>query len=205
MNGDTGQMARQPLDEAGLDSLIDAVAREMTAGEPSGALRARVLDDVRLKRHRPSPAMPRRAWVPAAAVLLAAATGLWFMSRPSGPPEEAGRVTASLPSTTPRTSEATPPAAALQAAREESRPAVQVSRSTPARPLRRVETDASEDRNPVPALAEISPLRFAAVEPAPLRIDAVVIEPFPAIRTIEIPSLDPGSTDSQSAVPNKEK
>ena len=65
--------------------------------------------------------------------------------------------------------------------------------------------DAAEDFNAVPALAAIEPLRFASVGPAPLHIADVEITQISEMPSIEIPSLDPGSRDIQSADPKKEK
>jgi len=61
-----------------LDSAIETVAREMTDAEPSGDLRARVLEGIeQTRRHRP-PAVPRWAWTAATAmVVLAVATAVW--------------------------------------------------------------------------------------------------------------------------------
>jgi hypothetical protein len=67
------------------------------------------------------------------------------------------------------------------------------------------EADVVQDQHPVPALAEIEPLRFSAVEPHPLQIAAVEVTPLPAMLAIEIPSLGPGLNDIQSADPKKEK
>jgi hypothetical protein len=65
--------------------------------------------------------------------------------------------------------------------------------------------EAAQDFNTVPALAEIEPLRFAGVEPAPLRIADVDITQITEMPSIDIPSLDPGSPDVQSTDPKKEK
>jgi hypothetical protein len=67
------------------------------------------------------------------------------------------------------------------------------------------EADVLQDRHPVPALAEIEPLRFSAVEPHPLQIAAVEVAPLTAMPSIDIPNLGPGSNDTQSADPKKEK
>jgi hypothetical protein len=65
--------------------------------------------------------------------------------------------------------------------------------------------DVLQDRHPVPALAEIEPLRFSAVEPHALQIAAVEVAPLTAMPSIDIPSLGPGLNDIQSADPKKEK
>jgi hypothetical protein len=65
--------------------------------------------------------------------------------------------------------------------------------------------EAAEDVKAVPALPEIAPLTFSAVGPDALEIAAVNVPPFPAMTSIDIPSLDPGSDDIQSADPKKEK
>jgi hypothetical protein len=68
------------------------------------------------------------------------------------------------------------------------------------------ESDEPGDAHPVlPALAEIEPLRFTSVEPDPLQIAAVEVTPFPAMDSIDIPSLDLVSKDIQSPDPKKEQ
>ena len=81
----------------------------------------------------------------------------------------------------------------------------QTRRSAAARGVHTAEADVLQDRHPVPALAEIEPLRFSAVEPDPLQIAAVEVAPLAAMPSIEIPSLGPGSNDIPSADPKKEK
>jgi hypothetical protein len=67
------------------------------------------------------------------------------------------------------------------------------------------EADVVQDRHPVPALAEIEPLRFSAVEPDALQIAAVEVAPLLPMPSIDVPSLGPGLNDIQSADPKKEK
>lgn len=214
MTGDNRHIEQRAVDEALLDSAIDAVAREMTAFEPSGALRARVLERIGRERRHPSPAVPRWVWAAApaaAAAALAVVTAVWVVSpmrtqddrlstvaeqrigAPSLAAAGAGRpVTDS--SVQP---EAASPAGELAAVTRTSRPAA-------ARDERTAEADDVQDRHPVPALAEIEPLRFASVEPAPLHIADVEISPITEMPSIDIPSLDQGSRDIQSADPKKE-
>jgi hypothetical protein len=188
-----------PLD---LDSAIDAVAREMTAGEPSGDLRARVLDGIAGGR-RPSP-LPRWSWAAAAAVL-AVAAGVWVVNRPPGAPGEPVRVAASRPSAPSGTPPVTEPAATPAPATPDTAAPVRTARASAPPAARPVESDAAADAHHVPALAEIDPLSFAAVEPAPLRVGAVEVAALTAIPPIEIPSLGPGPDDNQSAGQNKER
>jgi hypothetical protein len=199
---------------ADFDAVIDAVAREMTEFEPSGALRARVLERIGQVRRHPSPAVPRWAWAgAAAAVVLAAATAVW-MTRPMPAPGDAQATVAEQ-----RTG--APAAAAPGAERPAAQPvgvpagaaspaggasaAARTNRATAARGAQAAGADVLQDRHPVPALAEIEPLRFSAVEPEPLQIAAVEVAPFPAMQLIDIPSLGPGSDDIQSVDPKKEK
>ena len=58
----------------------------MTEFEPSGALRARVLERIEQGRRHASPAVPRWAWAgAAAAVVLAVATAVWVARPVTGP------------------------------------------------------------------------------------------------------------------------
>ena len=81
----------------------------------------------------------------------------------------------------------------------------QTTRLAPTQGAQAAEVDVLQDRHPVPALAEIEPLRFSAVEPHPLEMAAVEVAPLAAMPSIDIPSLGPGSNDIQSADPKKEK
>ena len=110
-----------------LDAAIDTVAREMTEFEPSGALRARVLERIEQGRRHSSPAVPRWAWAgAAAAVLLAVATAVWIVS-PMRTREVAQSAAAGQRSGAP------PPAAAAP-----ERPVVQPPPFRPRRPRRQV-------------------------------------------------------------------
>ena len=213
MSGDDRHFERQPVDEAQLDVTIDTVARGMTEFEPSGALRARVLERIELGRHHPAPGVPRWAWAGAAgAVLLAVATAVW-VARPVPDPGAAQTTVANERS-----------GAAALAATGAERPVVppavspgtgspggglsatpQTRRSAAARGVQTSEADVLPDRHPVPALAEIEPLRFSTVEPHPLQLAAVEVAPLAAMPSIDIPSLGPGLNDIQSADPKKEK
>jgi hypothetical protein len=83
--------------------------------------------------------------------------------------------------------------------------AARASRAVAARGVRAAGNEAPEDFNAVPALAAIEPLRFAAVEPAPLHVADMEITQISEMPSIEIRSLDQGSHDIQSADPKKEK
>jgi len=188
-----------------LDAAIDTVAREMTEAEPSGALRARVLEQIQQGRRRPGFVLPRWAWAgAAAAVMLAVASSVWLATRPAYQPQERARVAESRPapekaSPAPQTTAVpgtTVPAALATAVA--SRPAVPRAAEAP------VGTRA-EDSHHLPALAEIEPLRLASVEPEPLEMDDVELSPFPAMKPIEIPSLDMGPADQTTADLKKEK
>jgi hypothetical protein len=205
---------RRPVDDAQLDAAIDTVAREMTELEPSGALRARVLERIEQgRRHHPSPGVPRWAWAgAAAAVVLAVATAVW-VAKPAPAPGDAHTTVAGQRSGAPALAatgaerpvapsaispDTVSPAGGLSATPQMRRPAV-------ARRVQTDEADALQDRHPVPALAEIEPLRFSSVEPEPLQLAAVEVAPIPAMRSIDIPSLGPGPNDIQSADSKKEK
>jgi hypothetical protein len=207
MKGDQRQLERQSPDDAGLDVVIDAVAREMTEAEPSGALRARVLDEIAQDR-RFVLALPRWAWAGAAAavLLVAAATSVWLV-RPAPLPGEA-------PATIARQQAGVPGAAAREGSRTaEAGDATAASPSAaPGRPVRQAAirltaaevVEADRDSHNLPALAAIEPLRFTAVEPAALQVQNVEIAPLTAMPSIDIPSLDPGSDDIRPTDPKKE-
>ena len=213
MSGDDRHIDRQPVDEAQLDVTIDTVARGMTAFEPSGALRARVIERIEQGRRHRSPGVPRWAWAGAAAALvLAVATAVW-VARPVPAPGD--------PQTTVAEQQPGAPALAATGAKRPVAPSAvspgtgspgggisatpQVRRPAVARRVQTAEADVLQDRHPVPALAEIEPLRFSAVEPHPLQIAAVEVAPLAAMPSIDIPSLGPDSNDIQSADPKKEK
>ena len=213
MNGDNGHIERHSVDEAQLDVTIDTVAREMTEFEPSGALRARVIERIEQGRRHPSPGVPRWAWAgAAAAVLLAVATAVW-VARPVPAPDGAQTTVAERRSGAPSLAAAgaerpvTPSAISPDTVSPGGgRSAMtQTRRSAAARGVQTSEADVLPDRHPVPALAEIEPLRFSTVEPHPLQLAAVEVAPLAAMPSIDIPSLGPGSNDIQSADPKKEK
>jgi hypothetical protein len=214
MNGNKGHIERHSVDEAQLDVTIDTVARGMTEFEPSGALRARVLERIEQgRRHHPSPGVPRWAWAGAAgAVLLAVATAVW-VARPVPAPSDAQTTVAEQRSGAPSLAAAgaerpvTPSAISPKTVSPTGvRSAMpQTRRSAAALGVQNAEADVLQDRHPVPALAEIEPLRFSAVEPDPLQVAAVEVAPLAAMPSLDIPGLGPGSTDIQSADPKKEK
>jgi hypothetical protein len=198
---DSGETPRTDL-----DALIDAVAREMTGAEPSGALRARVLDAIAPGRRQAS-AVPRWAWAGAAAVLLAAvAVSVWLV-RPAPFPGGAPAAVAQQRS-------AEPGAAAREGAEAAaaSGPTAASLPAQPGRPVRQAAVrataagmeEADRDSHNLPALAAIEPLRFAAVEPAALQVQKMEIAPLTAMPSIDIPSIDPGSDDIHTADPKKE-
>jgi hypothetical protein len=206
-------MERQPVDDAQLGAAIEAVAQAMTEGEPSAALKARVLVQIRQEPRPFSAVLQRWAWAgAAAAVLLAVATAVWVVGpirvEDSAQSAVAGQRSAPplLPADSAAT-RATQPAVSAGAASPADVPtaAARTSRAPAARGVRAAEVEGVEDLHAVPALAEIEPLRFSAVEPDPLQIAAVNVAALPAMPSIEIPSLGTGSDDIQSADPKKEK
>jgi hypothetical protein len=214
MSGEPTYIERHPVDEAQLDAAIDTVAREMTEFEPSGALRAQVLERIGQGRRRSSPAVPRWAWAgAAAAVVLAVATAVWIVrpmrtqeiarsavaeQRSGGPSPAAAGPERPAGQSAPMSAKAAAPAGVSVSAARTSRAAVVPGSGT-------ADSSALEDAHPVPALAEIEPLTFSAVEPDPLQIAAMEVAPLRAMPSIDIPSLGPGSNDIQSADPKKEK
>ena len=214
MSGNNTHLERQPVDDAQLDAAIDTVAREMTEFEPSGAVRARVLERIEQGRRRSSPAVPRWAWAgAAAAVLLAVATAVWVVSpmrtrevaqsavagqRPGGAAPAPAALERPAVQLAAISAEAASPAGVSAGAARTSRASAVLGSGT-------VDVNLLEDAHPVPALTEIEPLTFSAVEPDPLQIAAVVVAPLTAMPSIDIPSLGPGSDDIQSIDPKKEK
>ena len=213
MSGDNRHIGQPAIDEERLDLAIDTVAREMTALEPSGDLKARVLDHLEQGRRRSLPAIPRWAWAVApAAVVLAVVSAVWL----AGPTRTPGKTETTLAEQ--RSGLAQTPEAGAE--RPAGRPAVSPDAGPPAGPpagptrtvraaaaraVRGAGEDVLQDRHPVPALAAIEPLKFSAVEPDPLQIAAVEVAPFPEMPSIDIPSLGPGPNDIQSADPKKEQ
>src|SRR5512137_1932618 len=159
MNGEL----RQPPDESALDRVIDAVAREMTDAEPTGALRARVLDEIARGPRRPGFALPRWAWAgAAAAVVLTAASAVWMATRPADERSAAVQVAESRPA--PRET-----APALQPGLVATVPEPQkaaVVRTAVLRTAKAPDEARDDEGHRLPALAEIEPLRFTAVGPA---------------------------------------
>jgi hypothetical protein len=195
-----------------LDAVIDAVARDMTDADPSGGLRARVLERIQQDRRR-SAVVPRLAWAgAAAAVVLAAATAIWVVS-PMRSPADTRTTVAQQQSGMPspaaagagrQATQSTAPASQASASASRTAAVMPTGRAADARSAASVAVGADEDLHQVPALAEIEPLRFDAVEPDPLRIQAVEMTPFPTIEPIDFPSLDRGPSDTQSVDPKKE-
>jgi hypothetical protein len=198
----------QPVD---LDAAIDTVAQEMTEFEPSGALKARVLDRIGQGRRSPF-ALSRWAWAgAAAAAVLALATAVW-VARPV--PEEARVAVAGQRPAAPSLAAASAEPRAGQPAGIQadaafiptpSVAAARPGRSTTAPGTRVAPVETREELNVVPAMADIEPLTFAEVAPGPLQVAAVTVAPLPAMTSIDIPSLDPGSNDASSADSKKEK
>ncbi len=210
----SGSTQRTGTPSADLDAAIDAVAREMTEGEPSGALRGRVLERFESERRRSSPGVPRWAWAGAAAVVvLVIAAAAWVVSPLRN--QDAAQSTIAVQSAVGSPPAALAPArpavqadaASSQSASAEGMPAAPVrqGRAAAVREVRPSGDAAAEDFHAVPALAEIEPLRFASVEPAPLHVADMEITPIREMPAIEIPSLDGGSHDIQSTDLKKEK
>ena len=207
MDADNRHIARQHGHEDRLDSVIDAVARQMTEAEPSGALRARVLAEIAQDR-RHALALPRWAWAGAAAavLLVAAATSVW-LARPAPRPGEAPaaitRQQAAVPAVAAREGAGTASANNATAASLPAPPGSPV-RQASGRVTAAQVVEADRDSHNLPALDAIEPIRFAAVEPAAMQIADVEVAVLTAMPSIDIPSLDPGSTDPATTDPKKE-
>jgi hypothetical protein len=211
MDSHSTQTAGTPSVE--LDAAIDAVAREMTGGEPSGALRALVLERIAQGRRRSSIAVPGWAWAGATAtVVLAAATAIWMTtpapgsrgSQPAVTEQRSGSPAVSPAIPERQTAQAAPSLPETVAAPRQTAAVNRTGRGVDSRGTQAPETGAAEDLHPVPALADIEPLRFSTVGPDPLEIAGVTVAPFPAMTSIDIPGLEPDSRDVQSADPKKE-
>jgi len=201
------------MSDARLDAAIDAVAREMTDAEPSGALRARVLARIEEGRHRTSAGLPRWAWAGAAAgVVLFVAAAVWvaipLRNQDAAQSTVAEQVAGAPPPAAASLerlavqSDAVPP----QSASPEGMPAAAGrTRLAAVRGVQAAEIGSEQGFHTVPALPAIEPLRLAAVEPAPLHVADMEISPITEMPSIEIRSLDPGSHDIQSTDPKKEK
>jgi hypothetical protein len=205
-----------PID---IDAAIDVVAREMTDLEPSAALRAQVLERIEQGRRRPGLVLPRWTWAGVAATMvLAVATGLW-LTRPMPEPRGFKDIVAAQRAAAPILPGAALPrpsaqpggepgaTAASPAGRTDSGVRAQRVSATPGTRTT-LGADAGEVADGgalVPALADITPLGFSTVEPAALHIPWVEVAPLDALPTIDIPSLNPGSTDIRSADLKKEK
>jgi hypothetical protein len=213
MKTSNGHIEQRAVDEERLDAAIDSVAREMTGGEPSGALRELVLERIEQGRRRSSIAVPGWAWAGAAAtVVLAAATAIWMTapapgsrgSQPAVAEQRSGSPAVSPAILERQTAQAAPSVPETAAAPRQAAAVNRTGRGVASRGTRAPETDAAEDLHRVPALADIEPLRFSTVGPDPLEIAAVTVAPFPAMTSIDIPGLEPDSRDIQSADPKKE-
>lgn len=198
-----------------LDSAIDAVARQMTDAEPTGALRAAVLERVDKRQRHPSPAVPRWAWVGAAAALtLAVATTTW-LNRPPEVPAHSDAAVAGPNAAAPAAPSLAAGPAPVQSQGPSGKATVSPSGETPPRAIaarRLLQPEARDfagtapaDDARVPALAEIEPLSFSTVEPSPLSLPVFEVAPLDPVPTIDIPSLAPGSTDTPTSDPKKEK
>lgn len=213
---DKASDSRHDVSRQQLDDAIDVVAREMTGLEPSAALRALVLERIDQGRSRTGLIVPRRAWAGVAAVaVLAVATGLWLTRTLPQPNEPQSSVAASRTAapggaspreveqtrTDPAATSASPAGSPLLIARSG-----QMAASRGAQPATATGPEAVMDAAAlVSALPDIEPLRLSNVGPAPLDVAGVVVAPLDPVPTIDIPSLNAGSTDTQSADPNKEK
>jgi hypothetical protein len=219
MNSDTAPTTRHAVSEQRLDAAIDLVAREMTDREPSAAMRAQVLERIEQGRRGPGLVLPRWAWAGVAATMvLAVATGIW-LTRPLAGPNGSEGLVAERRAPAPTSSDRTPTGQVAQAGGEPGATAASPAgrptlsaRAQPGPATRGAQSAgatsagaAVEDDVLVPALADIEPLRFSPVAPAALHVPSVEVAPLDPLPTIDIPSLNPGSTNTQPADLKKEK
>lgn len=211
--------SRHEVSQQRLDDAIDVVAREMTDLEPRAALRALVLERIEQARTRTGLIVPRRAWAGVAAVaVLAVVTGLWLtrtLPQPNAPQSSVAATRTAAPGAVGAASPRKPVQPAAGPGTMSASPAAHPGPGTRARQLpasrgtqatRETAAGAvTEAAALVPALADIEPLRFSNVGPDALDVPGVVVAPLDVVPTLEIPGLNPGSTDTQSADPKKEK
>jgi len=188
-----------------LDSAINQVAREMTAAEPSSALRAQVL--ARVERERSGRAaglfLPRWAWASGVAVLVVsiAITG-WLARTVPGP--DAGQMASA--STTALRPDAPPSTAAavgaspvldttLAAAQPMTLPAAGPRAARPAAvPPQRI--GLPDDAGPSP-LAGPDAIDIAPLGPAAIAIPALGVTALGQIEPITVSTIGPGSPEPQ--------
>jgi hypothetical protein len=173
------------MSDIDIDQIIDAVAREMTAGDPP-ALTAAILP-----RLRPRRSLTWRVWVPVAGALAVAAVAVVIALNPS------------LRVVTPMISRAAPTTAVASAthpsAARESAPSEPSARAAHA--IRAASepaaTPASTDFG-LPALPALAPLDTATaspIQPEPLAITQLVVQPMKELAPLTIPAL--GDIDRQ--------
>ena len=209
-----------------LDAAIDMVAREMTNLDAPAAWRVRVMDRIGGQKDGfrvPFWALgaPRGTWSAAAAmVAIVVAAGVWIEHGEllRGPAVNQVHV-ADLNNAAPGPHHPPPPPSTQGRAAD-------VVGSGPGHPLDQplnhmrirlanptivanaigedARGDVAEEADFVHALADIEPLTFSAVGPAALNIPSVEVAPLGAVPTLDVPSLNPGSTDTRSPDPKKE-
>jgi len=165
-----------------VDALIDGVARAMTAGEPSDALRAKVLRQIAAAASAaaPSRTIPWRPWAAAAAAVVVVATVVWQLDDRAVVRQVPDRAAANVaaPPDAAVTMTARPPASLDQAA---ARAVRQVARQSPG-PVDEARTVA------------IAPLAIDPLRPSPLvaetgrPLDDIEIDPIP-IRPLALGAL----------------
>jgi hypothetical protein len=162
-----------------------------------------VLDEIERRPGRPGIALPRWAWAgAAAAVVLAVASSVWMATRPADQGQETAQVAESRPA--PRDASPAAQASTEHGAAVRSAGPALASRNIPARTAKAPAERGGADVPHLPALAAIEPIRFAAVEPAALHVENVVIAPLTEMPSIDIPNLERGANDMQSTDPKKE-
>jgi hypothetical protein len=170
----------QPDDHA-IDRVIDDAARDLTAGGPTPALRARVMERIDAPR-----ASFRWMWLAVPAAAAAIAIGVFAVHDRQTPRADVRAVQTSTAAATrsaapaPVPSAATVPAAASAAARAE--PAPHAGRGAPAVP------------HPVSEVEALAPARLGV---AP--IDVAGIEPPSSIRIAGLGGVDPITIESLEA------
>ena len=180
-----------------LDDAIDAVAREMTAVEPSASMRGDVLDRIARERQRTGLSgfgVPRWAWAGAAAVLvIGIAAGLVLLRQ--GPGRGAGTpqpgTTQTVAHADPATVTAQPPAPG---------PGTSASARTASRGTRQAvqpeHTGLAADAGPAP-LAGPDAIDIAPLGPDAITIPELGVTPLGEIQPLTITPAGPGQGEPQ--------
>jgi len=179
-----------PRDDDAVDRAVDAVARELTAGEPGSDLRTRVM-----RRIETSPRESRLVWrvaVPAAAL---AAVAMAVLVAPRGWTRGGGATRARVANTVPMRMPETMRPAASGGLRTGGEP-LEIATARGAVPRTRGTAKATAIEPDASAVAALAPPRLSvdSLAVAPLEApDSIHLEelPFPSIDVPALPAADP--------------